>query len=267
MNIYVLLKQVPGTSDVKMDEETGTMIRTEHKNVINPLDENALAEAIRLKDVWPEAKVTAVSMGPPHAQKALREAIALGADEGVLLSHRGFGGSDTLATSKALAGALVTLAGGSLGNDDLILCGERATDGETGQVGPMVSAILDVPVVTYVRKIALEDHFIVAERVVEEGLELIKASLPAVVTVVKDINQPGFPTLSGKLKAKSRDIRVLIPDDLGLSGDDVGLTGSPTRVVKVFRPRLSRDTIIHPQDTGGVAVDSLLSFLEERGII
>ena len=131
----------------------------------------------------------------------------------------------------------------------------------------MVSAILDVPVVTYVRQITLEDHCIVAERVVEEGLELIKASLPAVVTVVKDINQPGFPTLSGKLKAKSRDIRVLIPDDLGLSSDDVGLTGSPTRVVKVFRPRLSRDTIIHPQDTGGMAVDSLLSFLEERGII
>lgn len=267
MNIYVLLKQVPGTSDVKMDEETGTMIRTEHKNVINPLDENALAEAIRLKDARPDARVTAISMGPPHAQRALREAVALGADEGVLLSHRGFGGSDTLATSKALAKALVTLAGGCLGNDDLVLCGERATDGETGQVGPMVSAILDVPVVTYVRKIALDNHCIVAERVVEEGLELIKASLPAVVTVVKDINQPGFPTLSGKLKAKSREIRVFVPDDLGLSSDDVGLTGSPTRVVKVFRPRLSRDTVMYKQDSAGVATDSLLSFLKERGII
>jgi electron transfer flavoprotein beta subunit len=267
MNIYVLLKQVPGTSDVKMDEETGTMIRTEHKNVINPLDENALAEAIRLKDGRPEAKVTAISMGPPHAQKALREAIALGADEAALLSHRGFGGSDTLATSKALAKALVALAGGKLGKDDLVLCGERATDGETGQVGPMVSAILDIPVVTYVRKIACEDHSIVAERVVEEGLELIKASLPAVVTVVKDINQPGFPTLSGKLKAKAREIPVLTPDDLGFSPDDVGLPGSPTRVVKVFRPRLSRDTIIQKQDSTGVAVASLMSFLEERGII
>jgi electron transfer flavoprotein beta subunit len=267
MNIYVLLKQVPGTSDVKMDEETGTMIRTEHKNVINPLDENALAEAIRLKDIKPEVKVTAISMGPPHAQKALREAIALGADEGVLLSHKGFGGSDTLATSKALAKALVTLAGGSLGSNDLVFCGERATDGETGQVGPMVSAILDVPVVTYVRKISLEGSCVVAERIVEEGIELIKASLPAVVTVVKDINQPGFPTLSGKLKAKSREIRVFIPDDLGLSSDDVGLTGSPTRVVRVFRPRLSRDTIIYPQDTGSAATGNLLSFLEERGII
>ena len=107
MNIYVLLKQVPGTSDVKMDEETGTRIRTEHKNVINPLDENALAEAIRLRDLKPEARVVAISMGPPHAQKALREAIALGADEAVLLSHREFGGSDTLATSKALAKASI----------------------------------------------------------------------------------------------------------------------------------------------------------------
>ncbi|NLB73016.1 MAG: electron transfer flavoprotein subunit beta/FixA family protein [Firmicutes bacterium] len=267
MNIYVLLKQVPGTSDVKMDEETGTMIRTEHKNVINPLDENALAEAIRLRDLRPRAKVIAISMGPPHAQKAVREAIALGADGGVLLSHRGFGGSDTLATSKALARALVALSGGSLGNGDLILCGERATDGETGQVGPMVSAILDVPVVTYVRKISLEDHSVVAERVVEEGLELIKASLPAVVTVVKDINQPGFPTLSGKLKAKSKEIPVLVPDDLGLSGDDVGLSGSPTRVVKVFRPRLTRDTTIYRQDSTGNAVHNLMSFLEEQGVI
>jgi electron transfer flavoprotein beta subunit len=267
MNIYVLLKQVPGTSDVKMDEETGTMIRTEHKNVINPLDENALAEAIRLRDLKPEARVVAISMGPPHAQKALREAIALGADEAVLLSHREFGGSDTLATSKALAKALVRLSGGSLGNDSLILCGERATDGETGQVGPMVSAILDVPVVTYARKIALEDHSVVAERVVEEGLELIKASLPAVVTVVKDINQPGFPTLSGKLKAKSKEIPVLVPDDLGLSSDDVGLSGSPTRVVKVFRPRLTRDTTIYRQDSTGTAVDNLMSFLEECGVV
>ncbi len=267
MSIYVLLKQVPGTSDVKMDEETGTMIRTEHKNIINPLDENALSEAIRIKGAKPEVKVTAISMGPPHAQKALREAIALGADEAVLMSHRGFSGSDTLATSKALAKALMTLAGGRLGKDDLVLCGERATDGETGQVGPMVSAILDVPVVTYVRKIVLKDHYIEAERVVEEGLELIRTSLPAVVTVVKDINQPGFPTLSGKLRAKSKEIPILTPLDLGLSQEDVGLQGSPTRVVKVFRPRLSRDTIMQKQDSSCVAVDSLMSFLEERGII
>lgn len=267
MRIYVLLKQVPGTSDVKMDEETGTMVRTEHKNVINPLDENALAEAIRLRDTIPQAKVTAISMGPLHAQKALREAIALGADDAVLLSHKHFGGSDTLATGKALAQALVNLAGGSLGPGDLILCGERATDGETGQVGPMVSAILDVPVVTYVRKIVLEGRHIVAERVVEEGTEVVRLPLPAVITVVKDINQPGFPTLAGKLKAKTCDIPVLIPDDLGLSRDDIGLSGSPTRVVKIFRPKLSRDTVIHQQDTSGVAVDALLDFLEERGVI
>ena len=267
MNIYVLLKQVPGTSDVKMHEETGTMIRTEHKNVINPLDENALAEAIRVKGVMPEVKVTAISMGPPHAHKALREAIALGADHAVLLSHRGFSGSDTLATSKALAKALATAAGGRLGEDDLVFCGERATDGETGQVGPMVSGILDVPVVTYVRKIVYEDGCIVAERVVEDGLERVKTPLPAVVTVVKDMNQPGFPTLSGKLRAKAVDIPVLTPDELELCSSDVGLKGSPTRVVKVFRPRLSRDTIMEQQDSAGTAVDTLMSFLEMREII
>lgn len=267
MNIYVLLKQVPGTSDVKMDEETGTMIRTEHKNVINPLDENALAEAIRAKSVMENVKVTAISMGPPQAQKALREAVALGADSACLLSHRGFSGSDTLATSKALAQALIALECGAPAKNTLILCGERATDGETGQVGPMVSAILDIPVVTYVRKIVYEDGSVIAERVVEDGLERVRTPLPAVMTVVKDINQPGFPTLSGKLRAKSQEIPVLTPDDLGLSGDDVGLGGSPTRVVKVFRPRLSRNTVMHRQDSSGIAVDSLMSFFEERGII
>ncbi|NLS45156.1 MAG: electron transfer flavoprotein subunit beta/FixA family protein [Firmicutes bacterium] len=267
MNIYILLKQVPGTSDVKMDEETGTMIRTDRRNVINPLDENALAEAIRLKRALSDVEVTAISMGPPHAQRALREAIALGADKAILLSHKGFGGSDTLATSKALAKALLTSVNGRLGKNDLILCGERATDGETGQVGPMVAAILDIPVITFVRKITLEDYLLTAERVVEEGLELIKTPLPALVTVIKDINQPEFPTLAGKLNAKSREIPIFSPDDLGISNNEVGLRGSPTRVVKIFKPKLSRDVIMHQQDSSGAAVDNLISFLEKRGAI
>lgn len=267
MNIFVLLKQVPGTSNVKMDENTGTMIRTEHENVINPLDENALEEALRFKRVMQRVKVTALSMGPPPAIKALREALAMGADFALLLSDRGFSGSDTLATATTLARALEKLAGGRLGSDELVLCGERATDGETGQVGPMVASLLDVPVVTYVRKVDLEGNSLVVERVVEEGIERVKVPLPAVLTVIKDINQPGFPTLAGKLKAKKTTIPVLTPADLGLREDEVGLTGSPTRVVRIFRPKLARRTVLYHQDSTGAAVDNLIKFLADRDVI
>lgn len=267
MNVFVLLKQVPGTSNVKMDEKTGTMLRTEHENVINPLDEHALEEALRLKRAIQGVTVTVLSMGPPPAAKALKEAVAMGADSAVLLSDKSFSGSDTLATSRALAKALERLVGGRLRSDDLVLCGERATDGETGQVGPMVSALLDVPVATYVRKVDLEGAFLLVERVVEEGIERVKVPLPAVLTVIKDINQPGFPTLAGKLKAKKATIPVLTPADLGLREDEVGLTGSPTRVVRIFRPKLARSTILYHQDSTGAAVDNLIKFLADRDVI
>ena len=224
MNIFVLMKQVPGTSNVKMDEKTGTMIRTEHENVINPLDENALEEALRIRRAMPESTVIAVSMGPPPAVKSLREALAMGADSAVLLCHRALAGSDTLATARALAGAIKHVAGGDVGPRDIVLCGERATDGETGQVGPMVAALLDVCVATYVRSIRLEgaesadaadfarsrghhgaSAAVVVERVVEDGFEQVRLSLPCVITVVKDINQPGFPTLAGKIRARKAE--------------------------------------------------------------
>lgn len=265
--MFVLLKQVPGTSNVKMDEETGIMVRTEHENVINPLDENALEEALRLKRTMQGVKVIALSMGPPPAIKALREALAMGADSAVLLSDRGFSGSDTLATARALARALEKLAGGCLGSNDLVLCGERATDGETGQVGPMVASIMDIPVVTYVRKVVPEATSLVVERLVEEGVERVKVPLAAVLTVVKDINQPGFPTLAGKLRAKKATIPVLTPADLGLREDEVGLTGSPTRVVRIFRPKLARSTVLYHQDSTGAAVDNLIKFLAGREVI
>jgi len=283
MNIYVLIKQVPGTSNVKMDPDTGTMIRTEHENVINPLDENALEEALRLKQAGQGISVVAISMGPPPAMKALREALAMGADSAVLLCARGFAGSDTLATARALAGGIRYVAGGSIGQSEageaavggnsIILCGERATDGETGQVGPMVAALMGVPVVTYARAIELEldgmgdPEAIVVERVVEEGFERVKLELPCVVTVVKDINQPGFPTLAGKVRARDADVRVLSPEELGLDGGLVGLSGSPTRVVRVFRPSFARNTVLRVHDESGAAVESFIDLIRDRGII
>lgn len=267
MNLFVLLKQVPGTSNVKMDEKTGTMVRTDHENVINPLDENALEAALELGRSIDGSKVTVLSMGPPPASRALKEAIAMGADEAHLLCHRGFAGSDTLATARALALAIEHVAGGKLGPSDLVLCGERATDGETGQVGPMISALLNIPVATYVRRIEVKDDHVAVERVVEEGFERVRLPLPALLTVVKDINQPGFPTLAGKLAAKAAPVPLLIPDDLGLTPDTVGLSGSPTRVVQVFRPKFARDTILRQQDSGGAAVGSLVELLIDKEVI
>ncbi|MEA4882273.1 MAG: electron transfer flavoprotein subunit beta/FixA family protein [Clostridia bacterium] len=267
MNLFVLLKQVPGTSNVKMDEKTGTMVRTDHENVINPLDENALEAALELKRSIDGSKITVLSMGPPPASRALREAIAMGADEAHLLCHRGFAGSDTLATARALALAIEHVAGRKLGPSDLVLCGERATDGETGQVGPMISAMLDIAVATYVRGIRVKEGHAVVERVVEEGFERVRIPLPALVTVVKDMNEPGFPTLSGKLAARTAPIPLLTPDDLGLTQDIVGLSGSPTRVVQVFRPKFTRDTVLRQQDSGGAAVGLLVDLLIEKEVI
>lgn len=283
MNIFVLMKQVPGTSNVKMDEKTGTMIRTEHENVINPLDENALEEALRIRRAAPGSTVTAISMGPPPAKRALREALAMGADSAVLLCHRVLAGSDTLATARALAGAIKHVAGGDIGAHDIVLCGERATDGETGQVGPMVAALLDVCVATYVRSIRLEgmgaaeggdggdggdaSPAVVVERVVEDGFEQVKLSLPCVITVVKDINQPGFPTLAGKIRAREAEVRMLSHEELGLDADAVGLSGSPTRVVRIFRPSFARDTVLHAQDGSGAAVDGFIDLLADRGLV
>ena len=200
MHIFVLMKQVPGTSNVKMDEETGTMIRTEHENVMNPLDENALEEALKIKGSRDDVTVVGVSMGPPPAKKVLEEAIAMGADSGALLSDRGFSGSDTLATARPLARAIETLRGGRLGADDLVLCGERATDGETGQVGPMVSGLLGIPVATYVRSVRIGDGYVDVERVVEDGFERACLSLPAVLTVVMTSTSPGSPLLPARLR-------------------------------------------------------------------
>lgn len=262
MKIIVFIKQVPGTDNVKMDPVTGTMIRSGRDNIINPLDENALNEALRIKQQYPGTKVTAVSMGPMAAMKAVREAIAMGADGGVLLSGRCFAGSDTIATARALAGAAR-----KIGPADLILCGERATDGETGQTGPMISCLLDISVISFVSGLEIGESGVVATRIVEGGFERVAAPFPVLVSVVRDINQPGFPTLAGKIHARKADIPVWTNEELGIESSQLGLGGSPTRVVKVFSPKLSRDTRLVRQDGSGRAVKELVEFLAARDCI
>jgi len=264
MRLAVLVKQVPATDKVKIDPETGTMLRTEMEAVINPLDLYAVEEAVRLKErLSGEAEITVISMGPAMAIEAVKDAISMGCDRGYLLSDRRLAGSDTLATAYALSQAIR-----KLGPFDLIFAGERTTDGETGQVGPAVATLLDIPVLTYVSKIEeIGDGRIVVHRAIEGGHEVVESPLPALLCVVKEINEPRLPTLSGKIKARETEVPVLTADDIEADESMIGLKGSPTRVVKIFYPKITREgEIIRGDDPEG-AVDRLIEFLRERGII
>lgn len=265
MKIIVLVKQVPSTTNTKMDPETGVMNRNAADSVINPLDEHAIAEALKIKESKPGTEIIALTMGPPSARKALQEACARGADSGVLLSHKAFGGSDTIATSRVLAAAIR-----KTGTFDLILAGEKATDGETGQTGPMTASLLDIPVITYTSKLDVKDGSINAWRMVEDGLEEINVKLPAMVTVVKDINDPPLPTLRRHIIARKLSFPVWGPEEIGLDSNDTGLKGSPTRVVKIFSPKLSRNTTFHTTNTDvetAGAIAAVLEALKTRSMV
>ncbi|MFH2138977.1 MAG: electron transfer flavoprotein subunit beta/FixA family protein [Candidatus Omnitrophota bacterium] len=241
MNIVVCIKQVPDTTDVRINPETNTLIRDGVASIINPFDTYAIEEGLRLKERF-GGKVTVITMGPPQAESALREAISLGADEGVLLSDRAFAGSDTLATSYALASGIK-----KLGEVDVILCGKQAIDGDTAQVGPGIAVWLDIPQITYVKKI--EDikeeagkKYFRAHRMVEEGYEIIESPLPCVLTVVKEINEPRMPSLKGMMRSKKAEIIKWTAEDIQANEKNIGLDGSPTQVMKIFSP---------PQREGG----------------
>ncbi|MFA6357130.1 MAG: electron transfer flavoprotein subunit beta/FixA family protein [Candidatus Omnitrophota bacterium] len=231
MNIIVCIKQVPETTEVRINPETNTLMREGVKAIINPFDMYAIEEAVRLKERF-GGKISVLTMGPPQADGALREAISMGADEGYLVCDRAFAGSDTWATSYTLAGAIK-----KLGDYDLIICGKQASDGDTAQVGPGISTHLNIPQVTYVKKVeeaTLKSMRV--ERMLEEGYEIIETPLPALLTVVKEINEPRIPSLKGLMRAKSAKITMLTQKELELDPQQIGLCGSPTQVVKIFTP-------------------------------
>ncbi len=231
MNIIVCIKQVPETTEVRINPETNTLMREGVKSIINPFDMYAIEEGVRLKEKV-GGKVTVLTMGPPQAESALKEAISLGADDGVLLSDRAFAGSDTWATSYTLAAGVRKLK-----EYDLIICGKQASDGDTAQVGPGIATHLDIPQVTYVKKIEeVKDKTIKVERMTEEGYEIIESSLPLLITVVKEINTPRVPSLRGLMRSKQAKITVLGAKDLDVEGANLGLCGSPTQVAKIFTP-------------------------------
>jgi electron transfer flavoprotein beta subunit len=248
-----------------MDEATGTMVREGVEAIVNPLDLYAIEAAIRLRERY-GGEVVTVSMGPAKAERAIREALAMGCDSGVLVSDKVFGGSDTWATSYVLAAAIR-----KIGRFDLVICGERATDGDTGQVGPGIAAFLDLPVASYVGAVErVEDGVCRVQRLVEEGHEVLDVQLPAVLTVVKEVGEPRLPTLRGKQRAKKVDVQVWGQAELGVDAAQVGLKGSPTRVVKIFRPKVARECVKHVAgDEAAVeaAAEKLVEFLGERDLI
>ncbi len=231
MKIIVCVKQVPDAKDVRLDPITNTLAREGVQSIMNPYDQHALEEAVRLKDEL-GAEVVVLTMGPPQAGEVLRQAIACGADHGVLVSDRAFAGADTWATSYTLAQAVNTLGGA-----DLILCGKQAIDGDTAQVGPGLAMRLDIPFVTCVQKVREADASgLVVERMMDDGYDVVAVDYPALLTVVKDLNIPRVPSLKGKMRAKKAVLQTLSAADVGADPALIGLAGSPTQVVRVFPP-------------------------------
>jgi electron transfer flavoprotein beta subunit len=251
MRIVVLVKQVPDTTDVRIDRETNTLIREGVPSIINPFDMYAIEEALRIRERISDGHVTVMSMGPPQVEEALREALALGVDDAILLSDRAFAGSDTWSTSYTLAAGIK-----KVGDCDIILCGKQAIDGDTAQVGPGVARLLDIPQVTYVRSIAIEDERVaVAERMMEDGYDVLRVPLPCLFTVVKEINEPRLPSLKGKMRARKADITVWGSADLDVDSGEIGLEGSPTRVVRIFTPE--------PRSAGRIFEGEVEEYVEE----
>ncbi len=235
MNIIVCIKQVPDTAEVRINPETNTLIREGVPSIINPYDLHAIEAALQIKEKT-GAKVTVITMGPPQAEDALREAISMGVDDVRLISDRAFAGADTWATSYALYKAIEKLG------YDIILCGKQAIDGDTAQVGPEVAEFLNIPHIAYIRKIEdVSDKSIKVQRLMDEGYDVVESSLPVLLTVVKEINTPRLPSLKGKMAAKKAVITKMDLNAIGAEAENVGLKGSPTQVKNIFAPQSKAD--------------------------
>ena len=260
LRIVTCIKQVPETTEVRVNPETNTLVREGVPSMVNPYDLYAVEEAIRIKEKH-GADVTAITMGPPQAEEVLREAISMGADNAILLTDRAFAGADTWATSVTLAAAIRKIG------FDLITCGKQAVDGDTAQVGPELAELLGIPSLTFVSSIEeLDGSLLKVRRMMEEGYQVVEASLPCLLTVVKEINEPRIPSLRGKLKAKSTEVPIWDSSHLSIDASEVGLEGSPTRVIRIFTPTKKREAKLFSGDPADCAKD-LVKSLKERGAI
>ena len=240
MHVVVCIKQVPENLDVRINPETNTMVREGVKSIINPFDTYAIEEGIRVKELH-GGKVTVISMGPTQAGESLREAISMGVDEAILISDKAFAGADTLITSYTLSKAF-----NKLDPFDIIFCGRQAIDGDTAQVGAELAEWLCIPYVTCIRNLDfVGDNEVRVERLIENGSESLELQLPALFTVVKDINTPRLPSRRGKIRAKKYILEQWGLEQLEGEPDDFGLCASPTQVIKVFVPeRRKRGEVI-----------------------
>ncbi len=232
MNIIVCIKQVPDTAEVRINPETGTLIRESVPSIINPFDMHAIEAGLQIKEKV-GGKITVLTMGPPQAENALRDAISMGADEAVLLTDRAFAGSDTWATSYILSSAISKLYA------DIIICGKQAIDGDTAQVGPEVAEFLNIPHISYIRRIEdITESSIKVQRLMDEGYDIVESTIPVLLTVVKELNEPRLPSLKGKMAAKKAEIKKWSQADIQVDENDIGLKGSPTQVKNIFAPEV-----------------------------
>ncbi len=258
MNIIVLAKQVPDTAEVKIDPETGTMIRDGVPSILNPFDQFALEEAVKIKKMT-GGKITVISMGPPQAKSALQKCLALGADEAILLSDRVFAGADTLATSYALYLAIKKVE-----DYDIVFCGQQAIDGDTAQVGPEIAEHLGIPQVAYVESVLeANDGKIRAKSLTDEGYRIVEAPLPVLLTGTPPTDfVPAAPSMMGVMKAKKKEIPVWSADDVDGDKGRFGLDGSPTRVSKVYSPPVRNEGILFDDMEKGL--EAAVNAIKER---
>jgi len=235
MRIVVCIKQVPDSAEVRINPETNTLIRDGVPTIINPYDVHALEAGLQIREKT-GGKVTVLTMGPPQAETALRDAIAMGADEAVLLTDRAFAGSDTWATAYTLSRAIEQIGA------DVVLCGKQAIDGDTAQVGPEIAEFMDIPHISYIRKVVdVNAEKIVVQRLMDDGFDVVEAKLPVLLTAVKELNVPRMPSLKGKMAAKKAEIRKMTAADIKAGEGDLGLKGSPTQVKNIFAPEAKKD--------------------------
>ena len=263
MEIIVLVKQVPNTSQVKIDPKKGTLIREGVESIVNPEDLTATEAALSLKQEH-GGRITAISMGPPQAKEALQEVLAMGVDKGILLTDRAFAGADTLATSYTLGRCIETI-----GKFDLIISGRQAIDGDTAQIGPQVAEYLGIPQVTYVNKLKKKGKKLIAERSVEDGFEVIETPLPALITVIKDMNKPRYPSVQGIMSScvvNEQAIKIWNAADIHADFGSIGLDGSATWVTKTFSPDVKRAGMKLEGSTKQV-VEQLIDQLKSRNLV
>jgi electron transfer flavoprotein beta subunit len=235
MRIVVCIKQVPDSAEGRINPETNTLIRDGVPTIINPYDVHALEAGLQIREKT-GGKVTVLTMGPPQAETALRDALAMGADEAVLLTDRAFAGSDTWATAYTLSKAIEHIGA------DVILCGKQAIDGDTAQVGPEIAEFMDIPHISYIRKIVdISTDRLVVQRLMDDGFDVIESSPPVLLTVVRELNVPRMPSLKGKMAAKKAEIRKMSAVDIKADENDLGLKGSPTQVRNIFAPEAKTD--------------------------